>query len=279
MAALSKRRVRLSSEVELAYVQRHSEASATAPCLLMVPGFTFSSDVFCHQIEAFANDFQVIALDPRSHGDSSLTEVGNDYLTQAEDLRLFIDKLNLDQIILLGWSFGALATWACGTLIPERLKAHVCVDMPPVPLSADESRGVWVEGRIADMAGAYHALLSAEGQAAMMRDYAQHVMVERELNEDELDWIVNLSLRTPHTTAATLFAAGLFSNRLEQAQALEKQVPSRFYVASHWASVAREYLRKECSRSSVVAFGGHMMFWEYPEKFNDDLKAFIDSLE
>lgn len=103
-------------------------------------------------------------------------------------------------------------------------------------------------------------------------------MVERELSDAELDWLVGLSLRTPHTIAASLLASGFFSNCLEPAQALEQTLPSRFYIRNHCAETATQYLARELPKSSVSVLGGHMMFWEYPQQFNSDFKTFLQSL-
>lgn len=260
----------------LAYAEEGPAQAMSNPVLLFVPGFTFSGEVFGHQLEALSEKYRVIALDPRSHGASTVTGTGNHYAAQAEDLRGFIEALDLDRIVLIGWSFGALATWGYSALDMERLAAHVCVDMPPVPLS--DEPGAWVEGKIAEVAPIYRALMSTEGQASFVRDYARHAMVQRQLADEELNWLVSLSLRTPCEVAASLLASGLFSDCLEVAQALERRIPSRFYIADHWRDRAESYLDKHLPTSSRVVFGRHMMFWEHPERFNRDLDEYVQSL-
>ena len=277
-SGLNKKKLRIDNELWLAYAESKPENPAADQTLLFIPGFTFSGEVFCHQLQALSNEYHVIVLDPRSHGDSTITSLGNDYSTHASDLQTFIEKLELDHIVLIGWSFGAITTYGYSALDTDRLKAHVCIDRPLVSISANEENGDWVEGKIADVAMAYHSLRSTAGQASFIEEYARQVMVERELTRAELDWLVGLSLRTPYPIAASLFASGLFSNSLEQAKMLEQKIPNRFYIASHWAEVACPYLTAELPSSSIATFGGHMMFWEYPEKFNDDLKTFILSL-
>ena len=56
---------------------------------------------------------------------------------------------------------------------------------------------------------------------------------------------------------------------------MDADVPSLFFVASHWAATDRPYLAEHCPNSRVEAFGGHMMFWEYPERFNAILTEFL----
>ena len=46
---------------------------------------------------------------------------------------------------------------------------------------------------------------------------------------------------------------------------------------THWAGTARPFLAEHCPKSRVEAFGGHMMFWEYPERFNALLAEFLSA--
>ncbi len=278
MIHLTKKRLEIDSGLQLAYAEVRPVKPISGKTLLLVPGFTFSSEVFHYQLEMLVDEYHVIAIDPRSHGDSTITQTGNDYLTHTNDLQAFVEKLELDNIVLVGWSFGALATWGYSALDTERIVAHVCIDMPPVPLSVDEEKGAWVEGKISNIAETYHMLTSDEGQISLIKSYAQHVMVERKLTKSELDWLIDLSLHTPHSVAASIFASGVFSNRLEQAKMLDKKIPSLFYLANHWKVVAQNYISTELPNSSTIVFGGHMMFWEYPERFNRELKSFIESI-
>ena len=61
----------------------------------------------------------------------------------------------------------------------------------------------------------------------------------------------------------------------QAAEKVDADVPSLFFVADHWAETARPYLARHCPNSRVESFGGHMMFWEYPEKFNALLSEFL----
>ena len=244
--------------------------------IVFVPGFTFSSAVFDAQVEFFAKTNRVIVIDPRSHGRSPLTRDGNSYPQHGQDLaRLFV-KLSLQNVTLVGWSFGALSAWSYVDQFGlDRITRFVCIDMPPVPLSGAEDAGDWVEIPIAQLPGAYGALSSAEGQSAFISGYAKAIMVQRQLSDAELNWIVSLSLNTPPEVAQQLFASGCFSNYLETAKRLESEVPSLFVVAEHWSSVAIPYLNSELPESRVETLGGHMMFWEYPSEFNAFLASFV----
>ena len=81
-------------------------------------------------------------------------------------------------------------------------------------------------------------------------------------------WVVEQSLATPPLIAANLIADVCFANYLGEAKQADAAIPSLFFVADHWAETAKPFLAKHCPNSRVEAFGGHMMFWENPERFN-----------
>lgn len=80
--------------------------------IVFVPGFSFPIDVFEKQIAYFSKFFRCIAVDPRCHGKSTITHLGNTYDQQGADLGRFINGLGLKNVVLAAWSFGALSAWA-----------------------------------------------------------------------------------------------------------------------------------------------------------------------
>jgi pimeloyl-ACP methyl ester carboxylesterase len=115
-------------------VDIYYEERGTGTPIVFVPGWTFTTEMFVHQMEHFSKTHRVIAIDPRSQGRSSIALHGNDYTTHAADLGKIIDALDLQDIVLVGWSFGCLAEWGYvkqkGT---EALKAMVCMTYRPSP--------------------------------------------------------------------------------------------------------------------------------------------------
>ena len=262
--------VEVSPGVEVFYRE-----AGSGPTILFVPGWTFASDIFEKQFEGLTKEFRVVSIDPRSQGRSTVTSTGNDYLTHAQDLAAFIDKRSLKDIVLVGWSFGCLETYGYVKLKGvDNLKAHVCIDLSPKPLSVNKDD--WVEGPLDEIADGYRTFMrDAKGQREFVVWYAENVMVERDLKPDEMAWIVDQSLTTPHWTAAALFASGMFANNLAEAKLLDAKTPTLNVVAKHWSKTATAFVKKEMPKSEILVLGGHMMFWEHAEKFNAELTKFI----
>lgn len=255
-------------------VDIYYEDAGEGQALVLIPGWTFTTKVFENQVPHFSKTHRVISFDPRSHGRSTVTLEGNNYTTQGADLAKLLDHLKVEDPILVGWSFGCLASWQFikdhGT---DSVKAHVCIDLSPTPMTGVD--GDWVEGSVADIAGFYQGVQASKGQRDIIIWYADEVMIEQELTPDLTAWVVDQSLSTPPWAASALLAAGMFSNYLDVAKKIDADIPSLFVVATHWADQAKGYLAKNTPNSEVVAFGGHMMFWEYPQKFNQALDEFL----
>ena len=255
-------------------VEIYYEDAGTGPALVLVPGWTMTTKVFEHQISAFSKTNRVITFDPRSHGRSTITVDGNNYTTQGADLAKLLDHLKVENPVLVGWSFGCLTTWQFvkdkGT---SAVKGHVCIDLSPTPMTGVD--GDWVEGGVTDIADGYHGLATPKGQREFIIWYTDEVMIEQELTPELTAWVVDQSLSSPPWVASALLAAGMFSNYLDVAKKIDADIPSLFVVANHWADTARKYLAKQVPNSKVESFGGHMMFWEYHEKFNTVLAQFM----
>ncbi|WP_281659022.1 alpha/beta hydrolase [Halobacillus sp. Cin3] len=257
--------------VEL-YVEDHGSGDV----LVFIPGFTFTTEVFSRQVDHFCKTHRTIVIDPRSHGRSTMTVHGNDYATHGADLQKVLQALKIENPILIGWSFGCLTVWEYirqfGT---DDMKGQVLIDMPPKSLSHNENQD-WVEGKLDDMAAAYtNYLRNPKGQRDFISAYANSVMVQRDLTEEELSWLVEQSLTTPYYIAANLFSSGLFSDYREEAASGSQQIPTLYVVAEHWSSTARPYLNKLAPQAAVDVLGGHMMFWEHHERFHTLMEAFL----
>ncbi len=256
-------------------VDLYYEVHGEGPPLVLLSGWTFSTEVFEHQISHFSRTHQVIAIDQRSHGRSTMAGSGNDYGTLGADLLALLEALDLRDVVVVGWSFGCLTTWSAvrqGAL--PRIRAVVSIDLSPKPLSTVDTD--WVEGTLDDIAGAYNGYLSSpEGHRDFVAGYATELMIQRDLEPSELQWLIDQSTRTPTPIAAQLFASGMFSDYREEAALLDRSVPTLFVVAEHWAPTARAFLAEHCPSASIEVLGGHLMLWEHAERFNTVLEGFL----
>lgn len=269
MSLIGGKYIEVDSGVEL-FVQDVGEGEP----LVFIPGFTFTTEVFSKQIDYFSKTNRVIVVDPRSHGRSTISLHGNDYVTHGSDLASVLQALDVKNATLVGWSFGCLTVWEYVKQNGfDQIKSLIFVDMPPKSLSVHDD---WVEGNLDDIAAIYNNYLrNSSGQREFITSYITQVMVQRELEKEELTWLVEQSLKTPYYIAGNLFASGMFSDYREEAKQTSTAVPTLTIVAEHWAEIAVKYTNQLTPESQVKVLGGHMMFWEHHEKFNEIVKGFL----
>lgn len=265
--------VEVAPGVELFYQEQGSGTP-----LLFIPGWTFSSEVFVAQFTGLADRYRVIALDPRSQGRSTKTAVGNTYGVHGIDIGVFLDKLGLDDVVLIGWSTGCLEAYATVRAHGlSRIKGFIGIDMSPKALSSHDQD--WVEGSIEEIAEVATDLLgSTAGQKSFVEMYAREVMVQRPLSAAELDWITGDSLQTPTWVAASLWGSAMLANYLKEAAELDSNRPTLYILAEHWADTAQAFLAQHMPNTPSEVLGGHMMFWEHPTAFNTLVNSFVSKL-
>jgi non-heme chloroperoxidase len=76
----------------------------------------------------FTNDFRVLGLTRRGHGESEIPDSGYDTATRVEDIRQFLDALNIRRVILVGHSAAGNEVSLFAITHPERATKLVYVD-------------------------------------------------------------------------------------------------------------------------------------------------------
>src|SRR5262249_27217104 len=86
------------------------EAGSGKP-IVLIPGWTMPAWIWEKQIEGLSKKYHVVAVDPRSQGESDKPPYGHLPETRARDYKELVDHLNLKQPVLVGWSM------ACNELV------------------------------------------------------------------------------------------------------------------------------------------------------------------
>jgi len=118
----------------------HYKAFGAGPPLVILHGLFGCWHNWYPVATALSNEFRVLAVDQRNHGDSFHAEP-HDYNHLADDLLRLLDALALPRAVLLGHSMGGKAVLRFADRHPERVDRMVIVDIahrryPPVHLPA-----------------------------------------------------------------------------------------------------------------------------------------------
>ena len=117
------KKIQIGNEV-LAY-REGGEGERT---LLLIHGNMSSSAHFDHLMDALSDAFKIYAVDLRGFGHSSYHEAFDSLKTLSEDLEIFIDKLRLKDIEVLGWSTGGGIAMHLAADNPELVKRLILME-------------------------------------------------------------------------------------------------------------------------------------------------------
>ncbi len=110
--------------------------------IVLIHGFPLSGHSWEKQVGVLLDKgYRVITYDRRGFGDSSQPSFGYDYDTFAEDLNTLITKLDLRDVVLVGFSMGTgEVTRYLGKYGSERVsKAVLMAPVPPFLLKTDDN--------------------------------------------------------------------------------------------------------------------------------------------
>lgn len=96
--------------------------------LLFLAGMGCNAHIFDDFPPRFTDRFRVLALTRRGHGESDHPETGYDVDTLTEDIRIFLNGLGIEQVILVGHSMANVELSHFSALYPDRVLKLVFLD-------------------------------------------------------------------------------------------------------------------------------------------------------
>jgi non-heme chloroperoxidase len=256
--------------VRIHYLEAGPRSSAAkTPAILFVPGWTMPAEIWEPQIAYFATTHRVIAMDPRSQGQSSQVAEGHYPEARARDIKAVVDQLKLAPAVLVGWSMGVaeLAAYVdqfgCDSVAGLVLvDGHAGWDIDPPLLR-----------RFFDFAMGFERN-RREAAAAFVRE-----MYSKPQSRDYLDRITRASLRTPTNTAMALLLAMVSTDRRSGLAKINK--PTLIVVAQGPYQMIFEDMQRRIAGSQLKVMDGvgHALFVDDPQRFNSLLEDFLRTLE
>jgi pimeloyl-ACP methyl ester carboxylesterase len=243
------------------------------PTLVLIPGWRLTANIWSRQVESFSRDRRVIAIDPRSQGDSTKTDEGDTPEQRARDYHVLLNSVHAGKIVLVGWSQGVQDVAAYidqfGT---EGIAAIVLVD-------STISKGAANVPNVLPFAVQQLRLLPLLSDSP--RDYTEGMMRAIHLNplsNSDLNRLVDEALKTPTATGEAMLIADLFGR--DRSVAISKfTVPTLVVASARSAELAQQAeLAKQLpnARFTVVENAGHALFVDQPERFESVVREFLD---
>lgn len=249
--------------------------STSAPALVFIPGWRLPAYLWNEQLTHFSQTHRVLAIDPRSQGESTKTSDDNTPESRAKDLREVLANLGISRFVLIGWSQGAQDVAAYlqqfGT---DSVTGVVFVDSPvsagPAELEVHKEFAKVVLSGIS-----IYARYPEEYSEGMV-----HSLFSKPHPELDLQKITKSTLQTPTNTGIAMLVADIFGS--DRRPALTKLDRPTLVIASSNSPLldAQRQMAANIAgaKFQVIEGTGHAVFVDEPAKFNEGLQTFLESL-
>jgi non-heme chloroperoxidase len=246
-------------------VRLHYLESGAGPTILFVPGWTMPAEIWQPQIEYFSRNYHVVALDPRSQGESGKPADGNYPGRRAQDYKELIEHLGSAPVVMVGWSLAVSESLTYVQMFGTyKLSALVLVDLGIYTVSTPEELNRRYEQ--------FHSLQSTR------RQYAETFvrgMYHKPQSEEYLKSVVEASLKTPTNSAVAMLAE--LAVKYDQRPVLPKLNIPVLAVMTVNNRAAAELITSTVpgSQGEVFEDAGHCLFVDDADRFNTLLEGFL----
>lgn len=252
--------------------------------LLLIHGWCCSSDFWRANAPVLAEQYRVITLDLRGHGNSSKILTGHSIHQYARDIRDLMEHLDLRQVCLAGWSLSGpvlLSFWQQFGR-EGRLKAIGLIDFTAAPFSPEPWNSHGMKGsNLEAMHGTFAAYTA--NPSAFAAAFTHKMFGKEQAPEMDLRWIVAELTKTPPWIAVAIYSDYLISDFTPVLATIDIPV---IVFAGNSGIFKRgieqgRHLASLAPLSHFVPFedAGHLLFYEQPDKFNAELAGFLSKIQ
>jgi microsomal epoxide hydrolase len=248
-------------------VKLHYLEEGSGRLLVFVPGWTMPAWIWEPQLEHFAANHRVVALDPRGQGRSEKPTHGYNPSRRARDVCELLAHLGGEPAVVVGWSLGVQEVLLCaqegGT---EAIRAAVLVDYEIVWENTEELTPWFIS-------------LQTERE-----DWTRTFVESIHLNpsEEYVEALTQAALMTPTNAAALMLANLILMGPTDLRPAVDSlDRPVLFvYSSLDWAVAAAGEVRHEWPEVPVEIIDetSHALFVDKPDEFNRVLEGFLLTL-
>ena len=247
-------------------VRLHYFEAGKGRAIVFVPGWTVPAWMWDPQIRYFAKDYHVIALDPRSQGESERPTEGNHLERRAQDIKELVEKLKLAPAILVGHSLAArellsyVDQFGTGTLAGVVLVDHA---IGPFPKPEE--------------AASFHALLRQVG--TNRRELLGRMIpnfFKKPLPTGYKERLIEDAMKTPSNTALALIAGSMGTDFKPKLPGM--RIPVLYAITPQYRDDG-EWVKTNVPGAKVEMFenAGHVLFMDEQDRFNALVDEFARS--
>lgn len=245
--------------------------------IVLLPGVTTGVRFFDPQLAGLSTAHRVVALDYRGHGRSEKTELGHTVPQYAADLAEFLERRDLEEIVLVGWSMGALVAWEyLGRFGTDRVDGLVVVDMAATAFDWED-----YEHGGSDLERLRETLELVQTDYSSLVELQIEATFKRPPSAATRQTVFDETSRTPPPIKSAIIFD--YTTRDYRELLPELAVPALVCAGTDekWRTVASvEHVATLLPNATVELFeeSGHCLTLEEPERFNRVVAEFADSV-
>lgn len=254
-----------SQGTKIHYLARNLADNSKA-ALLFEPGVMMPGWIWEKQLDYFSKKYRVVAIDPRSQGDSEQSSEGHYALSRAKDIKAVVDKLRLEPLAVVGWSLGVPEVVNYAVHFGGKgLKALILVDglvgIDPSESFYQSTVDYWEQFQ--------------EDRVAKTREFIRMIFAQPQ-SDAYFEKLTQAALRTPTNTVMTLIDNYI----LQDFRPLLARIHIPTLIAT-FEGPRLDYMQSinkmiSNSRLEVIKEANHALFVDQPEVFNRMLHEFLD---
>ncbi len=242
----------------------YREAGSGARTLVFIPGWLMPAEVFDGQLRSLAPRYHVLALSPRSQGQSDAYPGRHTPQRRALDIQEFVESLATPDFVLVGWSLGVMEGLDyVERYRPQALKALVLIDnsigeAQPPRVSAAKRRGTETNAE----------------RAERLRGFVRGLFHTPQPTEF-IELIDRSVLRVPKDIADELLAKP-YPREYYKNAIYRQGVPVFYAITPRFRDQGAALLTHLSSaRVSLYPSAGHAIFVDAAAEFDADLEHFL----
>ena len=268
LAVVRVSKVTLASGLRLSYAEH---GAPSGPVALLLPGPTDSWRSYEPVLDRLTPRVRAIALSQRGHGDSDKPEGGYQIDDFAADVVQFLDALGIDQAVLTGHSASCLTARRVAMDHPGRV-AGLILEASPTSLGSDVAFQGFVNSVVLNL------------KDPISRDFARSFVVDtssEDVAREVIDQFVDELLKVPARVWQAMFAGLLKYD--DVAELTRITAPTLLVWGDADGLVSRTMqeilaIRIPTAEMTVYSGAGHTPRWDDPQRFSEDVSAFVEEL-
>jgi non-heme chloroperoxidase len=241
--------------------QAHAKNSPLT--IALIPGWSMPATIWRTQLQEFGQRYHTLALDPRGQGESQVPADGFTAERRATDLKEFLDPLT--NVLLVGWSLGAIESLQYVQMFgADRLAGLVLVDSSVGEEPAPPSGGTFLQALRDDRDTTLEGFVRA--------------IFKSPRSDTEVEAMVQGAKRMPVESSIALLSYPFVRTHWKEiAHGFKKPL---LYVVTPQFEEQAQNLQKNRPGTRVEIFknAGHTLFVDEPERFNELIMRFAQSL-